>query len=455
MRRTGAAVLCCGLLLPIFGSATPASSQTPPPNILVIVTDDQRASDTMAVMPETMRYFASEGVEFPNAVATTPVCCPSRASIFTGRYAHNHDVRSNAEAEAGNLDQETTLQYYLRDKGGYRTGIVGKYLNGWNINTPPPYFDEYAITRRGYYTGRFSLGVDGTHKIRKLYGYSTNFVKRKATRFLERSESTDDQPWLLYVTPFAPHSPSTPPPRYKGADIPDFAVNPAMLESDRGDKPPQWLKYGAPFDYAEQDNRRSRQLRSLMPVDDMVRHLIETLQTSGESDTLVFYMSDNGYMWGEHGLSAKATPYDQSVSIPLMMRWEGHLVPRRDDRIAANIDIAPTALDAAGVEPDQRVDGRSLLQEWTRDSILTEVYGAISRPELRWASIVAPDYQYVEYYGGDETVTQFREYYDLTADPWQLENLLGDDDRSNDPNIAALTTELAEYRTCPLVFPCP
>jgi arylsulfatase A-like enzyme len=228
-----------------------------------------------------------------------------------------------------------------------------------------------------------------------------------------------------------------------------------MLEEDLSDKPPQYLDYETAFDRSEQAARRRRELRSLMSVDDMVHKLIKSLHLNNETNTLVFFMSDNGYMWGEHGLSAKATPYDQSIGIPLMMRWEGNLLPARDERLAANIDIAPTIMEATGVTPDTAMDGRSLLQPWERSSILTEVYGAISRPELRWASILAPDYQYVEYYGGDETVTRFREYYDLTTDPWQLENLLGDDDSSNDPDIATLTTQLATYRTCPLLVPCP
>jgi arylsulfatase A-like enzyme len=444
------------LVVPILASHSPARGQTPPPNILVIVTDDQRAGpETMAVMPKTSKYFVDEGVEFTNAIATTPVCCPSRASIFTGRYAHNHNVRSNAETEAGNLNQETTVQHYLQDKAGYRTGIVGKYLNGWDITVPPPHFDEFAITRGGYFKGRFGVGVDGVQKVRRDFGYSTNYVRRRATRFINRAESNDDQPWLLFVTPFAPHSPSTPPPRYEHAPVPKFELNPGMLEEDLSDKPPQYLDYETAFDRKLQNSRRHRELRTLMPVDDMVQRLMKTLRRTVEPNTLVFFMSDNGYMWGEHGLSAKATAYDPSISIPLMMRWEGHLLPAQDPRLAANIDITPTILEATGVSPDTSLDGRSLLQQWDRNSILTEVYGAISRPELRWASILSHDYQYVEYYGDDETITRFREYYDLANDPWQLENLLGDDDSSNDPDIAALSTQLATYRTCPLLIPCP
>ena len=421
--------------------------------MLIIVTDDQRADETMAVMPDTVDYFA-DGVTFSNAIATTPVCCHSRASIMTGRYAHNHNVRSNAQTEAGRLDQETTLQKYL-GAAGYHTGIAGKYLNGWDLSEPPPYFEEYAITRTGYYGARFGVGRKGRQSVKRTAGYSTNFVKRWSDRFIRRAEKNDTQPWLLYVTPFAPHAPSVVPPRYKGAPIPPFEPNPAMLETDISDKPPQFEKYVAEFDQAAQEDRRARQLRSLMPVDDLVRQLTDRLEQEGEDNTIVFFMSDNGYMWGEHGLSAKATPYDQSLRIPLMFRWAGRAVPGVDPRLAANIDVAPTVYEATGVTPAHQLDGRSLLQAWERESVLAEVYGAVSRPELRWAGVWSHDYQYIEYYGGDETVPVFREYYDRTIDPWLLDNLFGDGDGSNDPDVVDLTIRLAGYRHCPLVAPCP
>jgi arylsulfatase A-like enzyme len=166
-------------------------------------------------------------------------------------------------------------------------------------------------------------------------------------------------------------------------------------------------------------------------------------------------MSDNGYMWGEHGLIAKATAYDQSLRIPMMMRWDGHTAPGTDERLAANIDVAPTVYEATGVTPSYALDGKSLLQQWDRETILAEVYGAISRPELRWAGLIGHDYRYVEYYGGDETVPVFREYYDRVSDPWQLDNLFGDGDPMNDPNVVDLTARLAGYRHCPLVEACP
>ncbi len=455
MRRIGAAaVVSTALALPVAGSAA-SSQEITRPNVLIIVTDDQRANDTMRVMPKTKRHFARHGVKFVNAVATTPVCCPARASIFTGRYAHNHNVRSNAEGEAYELDQETTMQYLLQE-AGYRTGLIGKYLNHWNIYESPPYFDEFAITRGGYFNSLFHVGVDGAGIVKRPNVYSTRYLERRALRFIDRAETFDDQPWALMITPYAPHTPANPPKRYEHARVPRFKPNPAMLEEDLADKPPQYSDTARIFDRKDYSELRRQQLRSLMAVDDMVGRVLSNLEARNETDTLIFFLSDNGYLWGEHGLRAKATPYDHSITIPMMMSWADRFSPGTDDRLAANIDIAPTVLEAAAIEPEG-MDGRSLLQTWDppRVEILTEVYGAVSRPELRWASIVAADYQYVEYYGGDETVPVFREYYDLLTDAWQLDNLLSDGDGSNDPDVPALTAQLARYRTCPLLVPCP
>lgn len=431
----------------------PAGAQEASPNILIFMTDDQRAYDTFQVMPATRKYFSS-GLKFPNAVATTPLCCPSRASIFTGRYAHNHDVRSNDRRASRALDQTTTSQYYLQ-QAGYRTGIFGKYLNGWDVVNPPPYFDEYAITKRGYYGARFGIGLDGVHEVRELPGYSTNFIARKSLQFLQRSEVEDDRPWLLYVTPYAPHHPSTPPGRYVGERVPFFTPDPAMLEDDLSDKPPHYTQYVRPYDELGIAKRRAKQLRSLMAVDDLVADVTAALEAQGETNTLVFFMSDNGYLWGEHGLRRKGLPYEPSVRIPLMMRWDGNVLTGTDERLAANIDIAPTVLDAAQVPPSHTVDGKSLLDFWERDEVLTEVFAYENRPDLWWASLISKDYQYIEYYGADETLPAFREYYDLAADPYQLSNVFADGDPLNDPDVTALSSRLAGYRSCPLLTSCP
>ncbi|MBA3429894.1 MAG: sulfatase-like hydrolase/transferase, partial [Actinobacteria bacterium] len=140
--------------LGIAGDFDPVSAQASArPNILIILTDDQRATGTMWVMPKTRAIFGSGGTRYNNAVATTPLCCPSRASIFSGRYAHNHGVVSNASA--GALNQDLTIQAQLR-RAGYRTAVAGKFLNGFPSS--PPHFDRWAVHRgRRYFDATFDL----------------------------------------------------------------------------------------------------------------------------------------------------------------------------------------------------------------------------------------------------------------------------------------------------------
>jgi arylsulfatase A-like enzyme len=186
----------------------------------------------------------------------------------------------------------------------------------------------------------------------------------------------------------------------------------------------------------------------------MVGRLTSALEELGEdSNTLAIYTSDNGYIWGEHELIKKSTPYSASVQIPFLARWPGHFEAGAvDDRIAANIDLAPTVYEAVGVTPDESlaVDGVSLLGADRREDILLEYW-----PELPddpsyvpWRSLRTDEYQYVEYYEPDLETVRFREYYDLERDPWQLDNLLADGDDTNDPDTTKIELRLRALRNC-------
>jgi arylsulfatase A-like enzyme len=408
------------------------------PNVLVIVTDDQRASGTLDVMPATRQWFGGGGTRFPHAYATTPLCCPSRATLFSGRYAHNHGVRSNAEA--ANLDHAETVQAYLQG-AGYRTGIFGKLFNTWKTTDSPPLFNDWAVFRDGYYGKPFN--VHGTRRL--IEEYSTDFIARRARRFLQQSEQSDTRPWLMFVMPFAPHAPSRPEPAYEDAFVGDWDGDPAVHEADRSDKPPLVRDYQSSLDQLQRS--RAKQLRTLMSVDDLVSGLVGELRRLGEEErTLAFFLSDNGLLWGEHGATGKGLPYSPSIEIPLFVRWPGVLAAGGvDQRMVTMVDIAPTILQAARVatSPGQ-VDGRSLLDPWDRERVFTESWGP------SWGSLRTRSYHYTEWYDPLGTVT-FREYYDLGADPWQLTNLLGDEDSTNDPPaalVSVLSTELAADRLC-------
>lgn len=403
----------------------------------------------MKMMPRTRRIFGKGGVKFTDAYVTTPVCCPSRSSIFTGLYAHNHQVRTNGFGASDALDQERTMQYHLQ-QAGYHTAIFGKYFNGREIERDPLYFDEWALLNRGYRD--VDWNIDG--EIRKLRAYSTNVIRNRAVGFI-RELRNNEQPWMLYLAPFAPHLPADPAKRFERAVIPEFVPNPAVLETtdtDDGvrDKPPR-VQAEATTSIDRARRVRRKQLRSLLSVDILVKKVFEALEETGQADeTLAILTSDNGYFWGEHGLGGKGAPYIQAIEVPLYLRWPRHVPPgTRDDRIAANIDIAPTILDAARVLPAEEMDGSSLLEPSGRDRLLIEGFGANSRPDWFYASTKTKEYQYTEWYSdGDHKIPDFAEYYDLIEDPWQLDNLVVDLDTTNDPNYPLLHQRLQEDKTC-------
>lgn len=432
------------------GRDVAAARHTGRPNVLIILTDDQRASGTLGVMPETKRRFYGGGTRFTQAFATTPLCCPSRASIMTGRYAHNHRVRTNEDAAY--LDQTSTLQSYLQ-RDGYRTAIFGKFLNGWDFTRDPPHFDDWTIGQKPtrYEDGMWN--IEGT--ITDVTKYSTNFVADEAVRFLHEAEADDSQPWLMYVTPGAPHMPAVPEAEYANAPLEPWKKNPAVLEKDRTDKPP--------YVQARSSNLRrvrrirAMQLRALFSVDDLVTRIFRSADRLDENrSTLAFFLSDNGFLWGEHGLSGSAhqkrSPYTQSIKLPFLMRWPGHVASSViDDRLVANIDIAPTVLDAAQLSPRlvYPMDGRSLLDSGARRWLLLEHWRE-DKLVPQWAALRSAGVEYVEYYGDDGlTPPTFQEFYRLATDRWQLDNLLGDARAGNDPvNVSGLAARLDRARRC-------
>jgi hypothetical protein len=207
-------LLVLTVVLALAGNAYSAGNLTVPnvPNILFIITDDQELDGTMALMPKTTKWFKdgdpsagiAGGTEFTEADVTTPLCCPSRSSILSGRYAHNHGVRRNQDA--GNLDHNTTLEYYLT-QSGYRTGIFGKFLNQWDHTINPPNWTDWSIFSTQKYSG-FEVNEQGTLKFN--WKYQTNYIGDQADQFLQRTNDDDDsRPWFMYVAATSPHGPYT------------------------------------------------------------------------------------------------------------------------------------------------------------------------------------------------------------------------------------------------------
>ena len=448
----GVLVVCGALLAVAVLLPGRAESQVEAPNVLLIVTDDQRATNTLWAMPKTLAAFR-RGTRYTNAFATTPLCCPSRATILTGRYAHNTGVKRQ---DAGPLDPTTLMPRLLRE-AGYRTALAGRFLLRWPFEAAPPYFDRWATVCNCTRTTPFEFNVDGAQ--RTVSGHSNNLIGTYATRFLRSFEEDDTAPWFLYAAPLDPHSPSTPPPKYANLKFSRWQGNPAVFERNRSDKP-DFVRLRERRGLGWARIVRSGQLRELRAVDDMVGRLVARLKELGElADTLLIFTSDNGLLWTEHGIGGKRLPYSASAQVPLLVRRPKQRAANVVNRLVGNVDIAPTVLDLADVQPDPTkppLDGRSLFGPTRRDRILLENWRGRNIPT--WASIRTRTYQYTEYYAGNGPATTFREYYDLVDDPWQLENLFRDGDPTNNPHVSEIRDQLARDRVCAGAngpFACP
>ena len=398
------------------------------PNIVLIVADDQRW-DSLSAMPAVERLLVEGGVTFRNAFATTPSCCPARVSFLTGQYSHTTGVldgsADNAPGGAPAFEDGTSLATWL-DDAGYRTGMVGKYLNDYGklpAGYVPPGWDEwFALADRApqirYYDYR--LNENGTLV---PYGddpadYSTRVLERKAVEFVQ-----GDGPFFLYLAPIAPHLPSEPDPADVAAAVSPWSPPPSFDEADVSDKPGRVIP---PVDRAEVAAIREDMLRSLRGVDRAVQAVEAAIDDAGRSDETYFiYTSDNGFLWGEHRRTGKVWPYEESIRVPLVIRPPGNAPPTRVvDGLALNVDVAPTIVELAGVEAGLPMEGTSLVPLLTdpdrqmRDRFVIEFLGfAPGVPP--YIGLRTDRFVYVEYRGGA------RELYDLREDPYQLDNLLG------------------------------
>ncbi|WKZ35940.1 MAG: sulfatase [Anaerolineales bacterium] len=388
------------------------------PNILIIVTDDQRY-DTMEFMPQTQAAIFDQGVTFQHGFVTTPLCCPSRASIFTGMYAHKHGVTNN------NAELEYPTFIELMKKNGYYTGLVGKYLNSWK-GEPRPEYDYWISFQFGetrYYNPR--LNVNGEW-IRHQGEYVTYSLGNYVIDFLRKAEKKN-KPFILIYTPNAPHNPATPADEDLNtfADLPPHRP-PSFDEPDIADKP-EWMLRDGPLhpDIIKMiDDFRLNQIRTLVSLDRTIGSIMTELAELNMLDnTVIIFISDNGIHWGEHRLFSKSTIYDETNRVPFALRYPS-LVPRPyidRQHVVANIDIAPTSLDIAGIPIPKDMDGMSILKllsgngNW-REGVLIEGWP----PRGIYSAVHTGNYVYAE------TLGDISEFYDLEKDPYQLQNIVND-----------------------------
>ncbi|MDQ8197659.1 sulfatase [Pelagicoccus enzymogenes] len=413
-------------------------------NVVFILSDDHRY-DAMSFMghpiaetPQLDRL-AANGVHLKNAFVTTSLCSPSRASILTGLYTFRHQVIDNQR-----LVPEGTLFFpqYLQ-QAGYATGFVGKWHMGSHNDDPRPGFDYWVSFRgQGHYyppSADYTLNKNG-ERIQQN-GYITKVLTDHALEFLDRQKDAE-KPFFLYLSHKAVHSNFTPEPKYDGEFAGKQIERPASEAEVIGNElnRPRWLLdqrnswHGVDFPYhsdADIEYLYRRYCEALSSVDDSVGAVLGKLREMGIYDeTLVIYMGDNGFMFGEHGLIDKRVAYETSIRVPMLMQcpelFEGGTVV---DEVVANIDIAPTVMDAMGLDKPQHMDGASFIPlalgeevPW-RDYFLYVYYWEKNFPQTPTQFSLRGDrFKYITYYGLWDT----DELFDIQADPGEQRNLIHD-----------------------------
>lgn len=427
------------------------------PNVILIVADDLRADDIDA-MPAVQALLCDEGLSFGQCIVTTPSCAPSRASILRGQYPQNHGVRRGGEQAWGfgrfhALGHESsTIATWLQD-AGYRTALIGKYINnypsGAAVNYLPPGWDEWGALTQGGYTD-FELNENGSlvHYDRRDRHYSTDILSTKAADFVS-SAAALDAPFFLYLAPHAPHGPTRGAARFEGAFANALAPRPPSFnEEDVTDKS-SWVQTIASLDadsVADVDDVHRGRMETLLAFDELIGNLVRSLDEAGAlANTYIILTSDNGYHLGEHRIVAgKGTIFEEAIRVPLIVRGPG-VSPGQTQSLTSLIDLAPTIAAWTDTPIPDFVDGRPLTlghEATSRQAILVQLHrdnpekndGPPAFQALRGNGIV-----FAEYGDGE------RALFDLDADPYQLTNLAPE---TGTATLDMLSTRLAALSVC-------
>lgn len=355
--------------------AVPGVAAPTRPNVVFILADDLDLA-MMQQLPGLQAMFGPTGTTFTHHLVSLSLCCPSRASLLRGQYAHNTGIYGNKPPTGGfetfhaSGVETSTIATWLHD-AGYRTALFGKYLNGYpgrdDATFIPPGWDEWAVPNHGNAYAQYDYSLNENGRV-VTYGdrnrdYLTSVIARKATTFLTDGPKG---PFFLFLAPLGPHSPATPPPRHANA-LPDLVAPapPAFNEADLSDKP-AWLRGFLPLgprQLTKIDTLYRKRVLSMLGIQDLVADVVEALQASGQlGNTWIVFTSDNGFHMGEHRLTpGKNTAFDTDLRVPLLIRGPGVPAGRTIDALTANIDFAPTFAALAGIPTPDWVDGRSLL----------------------------------------------------------------------------------------------
>ncbi len=438
------------MLLPIssFGQGGPVVVK-PRPNIVFILIDDLRwdelgiAGHPYIKTPNIDRI-GKEGAVFRNAFMTTPLCSPSRASFLTGQYAHTHGITDNVDRSAAS-HQLTTFPNLLH-QSGYETAFIGKWHMG-NDDRPRPGFDRWVSFKgQGTYLNA-ELNEDGTSV--KSSGYITDVLNGHAVEFIRRRHT---RPFLVYLAHKAIHPEVTQ--NDDGSvnlnDAERFIPAPRHEKAFAGEVIPRRPNYGrAPEDKpalvrqignlpalgvgtVTPDRAIFERQRTILAIEDGVGEILNALQQTGQlENTILVFTSDNGYFYGEHGLSVeRRLAYEESIRLPLLVRYPRVIKPGTvRDEFALNIDLAPTLLSLTGVAVPQNMQGRSLAPllkgarpAW-RNSFLIEYYSDKVFPrivQMGYKAVRNQRWKYIHYL----ELEAMDELYDLKSDPFEINNLV-------------------------------
>ncbi len=437
-RRTFLKTTAAGAALLAFAPAIGKRERRP--NVVLILTDDQRwdgmscAGHPFMKTPN-MDRLAKEGVRFANMFVTTSLCSPSRASYLSGLYAHSHKVMNNFTDYPEGLSG-----YHLRLKeAGYETAYIGKWHMGEQSDEKRPGFDYWASHKgQGTYFDT-TFNVNGKREL--LKGYYTHRVTELAVDWLKGRRR---RPFLLILGHKAPHCPFEPEAKYAHV-FDDIEIEKPPTANDYGEGKPEWLRQRVPtwhgidgplFGAGDYATFVRTFLATQLSVDDSLGEVYSTLKQTGELDnTLLLYASDNGSMLGEHGAVDKRTMYEESIRVPLLVRYPELIKePRVVKEMVLNIDVAPSIVDICGARPLGNVHGMS----W-KNLVLGKAIGWRKSwyyeynyekefpytPNVR--GVRTDDWKYIHYPNGDDQPDKYKaELYNLKDDPLETRNLINE-----------------------------
>jgi N-acetylglucosamine-6-sulfatase len=466
------------------------------PNIVVVLVDDLSVNEYEAalsanVWPSIRQHVVEAGTKFTDSFASTALCCPSRTTLLTGQHGHNHGVLDNILPTGGatKIEDTETLPVWLK-AAGYRTGFVGKYLNGYGaVPSEPGPKDDPTYIPPGWDDWQALIGLARmwNYKITdngvvQAYGsepadYQTDVLRGRALDFIADSVAAG-KPFFLQVNPSAPHTEYDvvapgcamsnkyaltirPAPRHEGTLPPDIVLlhGPAYNEEDMSDKP-AFLQVAqlTPTDTLCAERLWRTRLEAMMAVDDLVRAIVRDLRERRLlDDTVLIFASDNGYFFGEHRRAGKTVGYEEATRVPLAVRAPGYMGGQVSQRMVLTTDLAPTISELAGASMTLTPEGRSLVpllsnpvaRPW-RQRVFGEFLGTSLNPYSIGATFTmvrtgpedatAPNDSYIVWN------TAAREYYDLDTDPYQLTSR--HDDPRTDRERAYLQGLVDQFKTC-------